>query len=227
MITIKKGNIFTTDCQTIVNTVNCVGIMGAGIAYEFKLRFPEMFNKYQKFCNDKSIDIGKLWVYKMTENHHESYQYILNFPTKKDWKFPSKIEYLEKGLQKLLDTYQQREIKSIAFPLLGADKGGLSKEKSISIMRQYLEKLDIPIEIWYFDPNAKDDLYENFKKKFLHLDIDTIKERSKLRIDFINKIKNALKRDDINSLSGLLRVKGIGTVSLEKSFNFIKNDKNA
>jgi O-acetyl-ADP-ribose deacetylase (regulator of RNase III) len=223
MITIREGNIFTTNCQTIVNTVNCVGVMGAGIAYEFKLRFPQMFDEYKKFCNNKSIDIGKLWIYKVTETNQESYQYILNFPTKKDWKFPSRIEYLEKGLQKLVDTYQQKEIKSIAFPLLGADKGGVDKDISVSIMRQYLEKLDIPVEIWYFDPNAKDDLYENFKKNLLHLDIETIKERSKLRIDFIHKIKDALKRSDVNSLSGLLKVKGIGAVSLEKSFNFIKN----
>ena len=90
-------------------------------------------------------------------------------------------------------------------------------------MKKYLEKVDIPVEIWQFDPNAKDDLYEEFKDKFLNLDINTIKEQSKLRMDLINKIKMALERDDINSLSGLLRVKGIGDVSLEKSFNFVKN----
>ena len=115
---------------------------------------------------------------------------------------------------------------SIAFPLLGASKGGLSEEQSVHIMKKYLEKVDIQVEIWYFDPNAKDDLYEDFKNKFLNLDIGIIKEQSKLRIDLINKIKMALQRDDINSLSGLLRVKGIGDVSLEKSFRFIKNYRN-
>jgi O-acetyl-ADP-ribose deacetylase (regulator of RNase III) len=227
MIKIKKGNIFTTKCQTIVNTVNCVGVMGAGIAYEFKLRFPDMFKKYKEFCDNGLIDIGKLWIYKLPKDNNENYEYILNFPTKKHWKYPTKIEYLEKGLQKFINTYQQRGIKSIAFPLLGASKGGLSEKESINIMQEYLSKIDIPVEIWYFDPSAKDDLYEKFKDSFLNLDNNIIKEQSKLRIDLIKKIKKALlEKDDINSLSGLLRVKGIGDITLEKSFNFIKNYKN-
>jgi len=226
MIEIKKGNIFTTNCHTIVNTINTVGVMGAGIAYEFKLRFPDMFKNYKYFCDNNQIDIGNLWIYKLTKYDNENYEYILNFPTKQHWKYPTKIEYLEKGLAKFIDTYKERGILSVAFPLLGANKGGLSEEQSITIMKKYLEKIDIPVEIWYFNPNAKDDLYEEFKNKFLNLDINIIKEQSKLRVDSIKKIKIALQRDDINSLSGLLRVKGIGEVSLEKSFSFIKNYKN-
>ena len=227
MLEIKKGNIFTTKCHTIVNTVNCVGVMGAGIAYEFKLRFPEMFDKYKSFCNQGMIDIGSLWIYKLTKDDNEMYEYVLNFPTKKHWKYPSKEEYLEKGLQKFVDTYKEKGILSVAFPLLGASKGGIAEDISIKIMKKYLEQIDIPVEIWQFDPNAKDDLYEEFKEKFLNLDDSIIKEQSKLRADLIKKIKSALMRDDINSISGLLRVKGIGDVSLEKSFKFIKDfDKN-
>lgn len=223
MIEIKKGNIFTTKCHTIVNTVNCVGVMGAGIAYEFKLRFPEMFEKYKSFCDNGLIDIGNLWIYKLTKNDNEMYEYILNFPTKKNWKYPSKVEYLEKGLEKFVDTYKEKGIISIAFPLLGASKGGIEEDVSITIMKKYLERVDIDVEIWKFDPNAKDDLYEEFKEKFLRLDETLIKEQSKLRVDLIRKIKSALLRDDIYSMSGLLRVNGIGDVSLEKSFRFIKN----
>ncbi len=223
MVEIKKGNIFTTNCQTIVNTVNCIGVMGAGIAYEFKLRFPDMFEKYKSFCDRGLIDIGNLWIYKLTKEDDNMYKYILNFPTKKHWKYPSKIEYLEKGLQKFIETYKEKKIDSIAFPLLGASKGGIEEDTSIKIMKKYLDNIDIPVEIWHFDPNAKDDIYEEFKEKFLNLDEQFIREQSKLRIDFIRKIKTALLRDDINSLSGLLRVKGIGDVSLEKSFKFIKD----
>lgn len=225
MLLIREGNIFTTQCQTIVNTVNCVGVMGAGIAYEFRLRHPDMFHKYQDFCEKKLIDIGKLWIYDVP-NNQSTYNKILNFPTKKHWKYPSKIEYLEQGLQKFCDTYKSKNITSIAFPLLGADKGGLDKEVSFELMKMYLSNLDIDVEIWYFDPNAKDDLYDEFKACFLELDDKTIKEQSKLRIDFIHKVKEALQRDDINSLSGLLRVKGIGDTTLEKSFAFIKNYEN-
>jgi O-acetyl-ADP-ribose deacetylase (regulator of RNase III) len=227
MIKIKKGNIFTTNSQTIVNTINCVGVMGAGIAYEFKLRYPDMFKKYKEFCENGLIDIGKLWIYKIPKKNNENYEYILNFPTKKHWKYPSKIEYLEKGLQKFVDTYKEKRIKSIAFPLLGANKGGLTEEESFNIMQKYLKKIDIPVEIWYFDPYAKDDLYEDFKKKFLNLDDNFIKEQTKLRIDLIKKIKKILlERNDINSMSGLLRIKGIGNNTIEKLFNFIKNYQN-
>ncbi len=224
MIEIKEGNIFTTECQTIVNTVNCVGVMGAGIAYEFRLRYPEMFNKYRRFCDNGSIRIGNLWIYTLNSNKEDSgYTKILNFPTKDHWKYSTKKEYLEKGLQKFIDSYISKDIKSIAFPLLGASKGGIKEEDSIKIMKDYLSKCDIPIEIWYFDPRAKDDLYDRFKNIFMSLSDTLIKEKSQLRSDAINKIKTALLMDDINSLSGLLNVKGIGSTTIEKSFVLLKN----
>ena len=219
MITEKKGNIFTSKCQTIVNTINCVGVMGAGIAYEFRLREPEMFTQYQLLCTNKQIDIGLLWIYKSkTQN-------ILNFPTKYNWKYPSKKEYLHKGLQKFVNTYKQKNITSIAFPLLGADKGGLNPSESLSIMKHYLSQCDIDVEIWHFDPMAKDDLYESFKSIFQNIDDLTIKTDTKIRIDIVKKIRTALDDAQINSLSGLLRVNGVGDKSLEKLFDYISNYK--
>ena len=219
MIIEKTGNIFTTKCQTIVNTVNCVGVMGAGIAYEFRLRENDMFSKYQELCKNKNLDIGILWIYR-AQNFN-----ILNFPTKYHWKFPSKKEYLERGLQKFIDTYKQKGVSSIAFPLLGADRGGISPDESLQIMTKYLAKCDIDVEIWHFDPTAKDDLYEEFKAILQNIDNDTIKKESKIRVDIVKKIREALENPNINSLSGLLRVKGVGDKSLEKLFIYIKNYK--
>lgn len=219
MIIEKKGNIFTTKAHTIVNTVNCVGVMGAGIAYEFRLRYPDMYTKYQEYCNKKIIKIGVLSLFKSDDKT------ILNFPTKDDWKYPSKEVYLKKGLQKFIDTYKSKGITSIAFPLLGADRGGIDKNVSLNIMKAYLSKCDIDVEIWEFDPTANDDLYVDFKNKFETLDINTIKEESSLGLSMIKKVKEALKRNDINSLSGLLKVKGIGDVTLEKTFKYIKENK--
>ena len=226
MIIEKRGNIFTTKAQTIVNTINCVGVMGAGIAYEFKLRERDMFEKYKKFCEEKQIDIGKLWIYNSIDSK-TSYQKILNFPTKVHWRYPSKEEYIHKGLQKFVDTYRQKNITSIAFPLLGADKGGLGVEKSFSIMKNYLSKCDIDVEIWFFDPMAKDDLYEDFRKIFLSIDDETIKKETKIRgISKVRDVKDALlNRSDINSLSALKQVKGIGDKTLEKIFDYVKNYK--
>lgn len=124
MIKEISGNIFDSKREVIVNAVNCVGVMGAGIALEYRLRYPDMFSKYQIFCEDGLLDIGKIWIYGNGEP-----QRILNFPTKKHWKFPSKEEYLRKGLEKFVETYKEKKVQSIAFPLLGADKGGLGKEK--------------------------------------------------------------------------------------------------
>lgn len=217
MIIEKTGNIFTTNCQTIVNTINCVGVMGAGIAYEFRLRYEDMFNKYKIHCENKKIDIGILWIYNSEDKK------ILNFPTKYNWKYPSKKEYLEKGLQKFLETYKEKGITSIAFPLLGAQKGGMNQEESLSIMFSYLKQCDIDIEIWQFDPTAKDDLYEEFKSIFAEIDDQTIKNESKIRLDIVKKIRKALDNPYINSLSGLLTVDGVGEVSLEKTFKYIQN----
>ena len=225
MIIRKKGNIFTTKCQTIVNTINCVGVMGAGIAYEFRLRDPDMFEQYKVLCSRKQLEVGKLWIYNI-KVESPTYSKILNFPTKYNWKYPSKEEYLHQGLQKFVDTYEKKGISSIAFPLLGADKGGLGSEKSIAIMERYLSTLNIDVEIWEFDPFASDDLFEYFKSIFSEIDDETIKRESKIRIDLVKKVRVALDSGNIYSLSGLLRVKGIGDVTLEKLFKYIRTYKN-
>ena len=164
-VKVITGNLFTSSCQTIVNTVNCVGVMGAGIALECRLRFPEMHENYISLCNEEKIDIGLLWIYKSPK------RWILNFPTKKNWKYPSKKEYLHTGLKKFCDTYKEKGIESIAFPLLGADKGGIPQEDSLSIMRSYLDNIDIEVEIYRYDPKAKDDLYDKTKKFILLQDL--------------------------------------------------------
>lgn len=227
MITYKKGNIFTTECDVIVNTVNCSGIMGAGIAYEFRLRYPTMFERYKELCNKKLLTIGKLWIYELkeTEKLSERYARVMNFPTKNFWKLPSKIEYLEKGLIKFSETYLEKNITSIAFPLLGTSKGGLEIEDVTKIMEKYLSPLNIDIEIWHYDPDASDDIFENFKNRFLSLNDKELKDNSGLRSQYIDKIKNALKDSSIKNMNGLLSVQGIGDITLEKSFQFIRNYK--
>lgn len=218
---IIKGNIFATKCQTIVNTINCVGVMGSGIAYECRLRYPKMFERYSELCKEKLINIGTLWLYKSDD------KWVLNFPTKYHWRYESKPEYLEKGLQKFLDTYKEKGIKSIAFPLLGASNGGIPESVSIEIMKRYLEKCDIPVEIYYYDPDAYDDLFQRFKNLWNSIPEQELSKKSGLRIDFVRKVKVALENDNIRSLSRLLTVKGIGDVTLEKSFHFINNYKHS
>lgn len=141
---IKNRNIFDSQCQTIVNTVNCVGVMGKGLALEMKKRYPNMFDKYKDYCDKGLIDIGKLWLYK-----HSDDKWILNFPTKKHWKNSSEYEYIEEGMKKFVETYQEKGITTIAFPMLGCNNGGLEKDVVIQIMTKYLIKCDnLIVEIY-------------------------------------------------------------------------------
>lgn len=211
-----KGNIFSSKAQTVVNTVNCVGVMGKGIALVFKLRYPDMFVEYQKLCKSKDIKIGKVWLYKKT-----GLNWILNFPTKFHWKYDSKPIYLEKGLQDFVNTYKEYGITSIAFPLLGAHNGGLNPQYVKDLMTKYLSKCDIPIEIYEYDPTAEDDLYNNFKTKFLSLDFEKLKIATKLRKDKYQLIIECLNNPEIKSMIALLGKEGLGEGTMQKCFSFI------
>lgn len=219
-ITIVHGNIFNSKAQTIVNTVNCVGVMGKGIALVFKLRYPNMFELYQKYCAQHLIGIGKLWIYK----GDESDPWVLNFPTKTHWKLPSEYDYIEKGLQKFVETYKEKGITSVAFPLLGANNGGLDGEKVMQIMQDYLSQCDIPVEIYQYDPLAADDLFETFKTKWN--EIPNLDKKKKLGIrqqKQIDSIEKAVNIDNVKSMIALIEYKGIGLLTMQKCFRLVMN----
>ena len=188
--------------------------MGAGLALECKYRYPEMFLRYKDMCDKKLLNIGKLYLYKSQK------KWILNFPTKYHWKYETRPEYIEKGLIKFVATYKDKGIQSIAFPLLGAQNGGLSKEQSLLLIEKYLSNLDIPIEIYQFDPTAPDDLFENFKNTFLLHNQQTLRELTEIKVDKINKIKEILKKENLQNMGQLLTFKGIGETTIEKCFNY-------
>ncbi len=221
MIEFKKGNIFNSNSQTIVNTVNCVGVMGKGIALVFKLRYPLMFDIYRDHCKNKLIGIGKLWLYKGESNA----PWVLNFPTKFHWKYPSKLDYIEKGLEKFVSTYKHQHITSIAFPLLGTHNGGLDKEIVLNMMSHYLNNLDIPVEIYEYDPFAPDDLYSRFKQKWLSIPQADIKSKTGIRTQKqIDTIAIALNDSTVSSMISLIEYKGIGIKTMEKCFYIVMND---
>ncbi|MEE9238113.1 MAG: macro domain-containing protein [Thermodesulfobacteriota bacterium] len=148
MISFVEGNLFESPAQVLVNTVNTVGAMGKGIAKEFRRIYPEMFKKYQDLCESGKLGIGDLFLHK-TEN-----KWIVNFPTKEHWKNPSKIEYLQIGLEKFSREYSRMGIHSIAFPPLGAGNGELDFESIVRpVMLRYLS--DLPIQIFIY-PNRTD-----------------------------------------------------------------------
>lgn len=221
-VTIIKGNIFNSHSQTIVNTVNCVGVMGKGIALVYKLRYPQLFEKYQAVCKKGLLDIGKLWLYKEEDN----VPWVLNFPTKKHWKFPSEYGYIEAGLQKFLSSYKEKGITSIAFPLLGANNGGLEPNKVLDIMKKFLSQCDIPVDIYLYDPQSKDDLFDLFKEKWNLIPADKIKNITGIRMQKqIDIISNALNSGDIQSLISLIEYPGIGLATMQKCYKMVMESK--
>jgi len=124
MIEFRTGNILTADVQALVNTVNCVGIMGRGIALQFKNRFPENFKSYVAACKREEIQPGRMFVF---ETHTlTNPKFIINFPTKRHWRGKSRIEDIDAGLTALVEVIRNRNIHSIAIPPLGSGLGGLN-----------------------------------------------------------------------------------------------------
>jgi len=144
-IRLIEDSLFSSSAQTLVNTVNCKGVMGAGIAKEFKRRWPRMFKVYRAACERGDIKIGYPLLCLMRE------RWVLNFPTKDHWKRPSKLEYIERGLTSVIAHHEEWGIESIAFPQLGTTLGGLRWEDVWPLMKEYLEFLQIPVEV-YINP---------------------------------------------------------------------------
>ena len=124
MIEIATGNLLEADVDALVNTVNCVGLMGKGIALQFKQAFPENFVAYEKACRAGEVRPGKMFIYETHELMGP--KYIINFPTKRHWKGKSKMEDIDSGLKALIADVKRLGIKSIAVPPLGCGLGGLN-----------------------------------------------------------------------------------------------------
>jgi len=145
MLTYVDGSLFHSPARVLVNTVNVVGVMGKGIAKDFKAFFPEMFHDYQLRCENKTIDIGKLQLYR------GPHKWVLNFPTKKHWRNPSKPEYIEAGLRAFVSGYARNGITSIAFPRLGCGNGELDWERQVRpLLERYLSRLPIDVYVHHF-----------------------------------------------------------------------------
>ena len=141
MLKYYDGTVFNVNAQAVVNTVNCTGVMGAGIALEFALRYPQLFNDYKQKCERKEMVIGKVDYFDAGD------KLIINFPTKWHFKYPSKLEWIEMGLKDFVKTYKKHNIKSVAFPKLGTLNGGLNWNNVKHLMEKYLTDLDIDIFI--------------------------------------------------------------------------------
>lgn len=147
MITYVTGNLFESPAQTLVNTVNTVGAMGKGVALQFKRYFPDMFAEYQRLCEEGKLQIGTLHVFRTPHKQ------VVNFPTKKHWRRPSELRYIEDGLKTFVRNYRELGVTSVAFPPLGCGNGELSYDDVRPLMERYL--FDLPIPVYLYPPQER------------------------------------------------------------------------
>ncbi len=215
MLEYIKGTVFNTPVKTIVNTVNCMGVMGAGIALEFKMRYPEMYEDYVIKCEKKQLTVGRPIIYEYSND-----RWIMNFPTKNHWKYPSKIEWIEQGLKYFAEYYKKRNIESIAFPKLGTSNGGLEWEIVKPLMEKYLINLDIPVYIC-LDENIE---AEGVEKEMVNMLNACTKE------NLVCNVKLTKKQADIvinnfpyKRFWHISNLEGIGVGAYEKVFKYFYN----
>lgn len=151
MIELTSGDILTDDSEAIVNTVNCVGVMGRGIALQFKNAWPENFVAYEAACKRSEVKPGRMFIFEVGQL--TSPRYIINFPTKRHWKGKSRIEDIESGLAALVTEIRSRGIRSVAIPPLGSGLGGLNWDEVRPIIESAMQAVP-EVRVRLFEPKG-------------------------------------------------------------------------
>lgn len=157
MVKVLIGDMFASSAQTLVNTVNCVGIMGKGVALAFKEHFPDMFDDYVRRCQRGLVKLGQPYVYTRITP-----PWVLNFPTKDHWRSVSRLEDIVRGLEYLENHFQEWGITSLAVPPLGCGHGQLEWRVVGPTLYRYLKRLNIPVELYAPFGTPHDELQSTF-----------------------------------------------------------------
>ena len=187
MVKVLIGNMFESKAQTLVNTVNCVGVMGKGVALEFKKRFPDMFKDYVARCKAGQVKLGQPYLYKRLVP-----PWILNFPTKKHWRSMTKLDDIVNGLEYLLKHYKEWGIKSLAVPPLGCGQGQLEWRVVGPTLYRYLKRMDIPVELYAPYGTPHEELRPEYLEKGAELSMpnpEWIKPAWMALVEILNRIE--------------------------------------
>lgn len=207
-----KGTVFNTPAKTIVNTVNCVGVMGAGLALEFKLRYPEMYNDYKDRCKKDKVLVGRPYIYEQSKD-----LLILNFPTKNHWRYGSKIEWIEAGLNYFSLNYKKRDLDSVAFPKLGCNNGGLEWEVVKDVMEGYLSDLTIDIYICLNEVNEAEGTERRMVNLINEMDIKRLMKEVNISIKQARIIE---RNKPVSRFWHIRNYNGIGEKTYERVFKY-------
>jgi O-acetyl-ADP-ribose deacetylase (regulator of RNase III) len=212
-----KGNIFASRAQTLVNTVNCVGVMGKGVALEFRRRFPCMYAEYRRVCVAKNLLPGQILPFR------KETPWILNFAVKDDWKHPSRMEWVESCLRKFVDSYKRLGIKSVAMPWIGAMNGKLPWSEVHNLMRLYLQNLpEIDIEVIEFDPLAPDPLFDILKQMSESKGSNEFALQAEISESSASAIFDAIRTGRASSMSTLSELDRLGNKTIERLYCFTR-----
>ena len=213
------GNIFSSGAEVVVITVNCEGVMGAGIALDAKNRWPEIYDVYSKRCELNGFDVGEImWADSVSKK-------VALFPSKKLWRAPSKLSYISEGLDALRTDIYQMSITSIALPHLGCSNGGLTWSEVKPLIVEKLSTIDgLLVELWKFEQNFVDQDFQKFRKVFLSLnpkDASSWVSFSKNTEKFIRQV---LIESELTNFVQLAEVRGVGEKTLEKIYKAALSD---
>jgi len=147
-----QGDLLKAPAEALVNTVNTVGVMGKGVALQFKQAFPDNYHAYKAACERGEVRIGRIFVF--DRGPFAQPRYILNFPTKKHWRHPSRVEYIQEGLEDLVRLVREYGIRFLALPPLGAGNGGLDWQVVKPLVEEALRPLE-GLKVWVYEPQAK------------------------------------------------------------------------
>ncbi|MGO8671496.1 MAG: macro domain-containing protein [Capsulimonadaceae bacterium] len=214
-----KGNLFASKADTLVNTVNCVGVMGKGVALEFRRRFPEMYLAYRHECDLGHLRPGDILFY------GHSNPRVLSLAVKRDWKYPSKYEWVEACLRNFRAEYRMLGIRSIAFPWIGAMNGHLDWPRVHEMMRKNLSDLsDIDIEVVEYDASAPDPLYDVLRSRVIDLGPSGLARASRLSESSAKIICNAVERSAATTLAEVCDLQGLGKITIDNLYQYVRNE---
>lgn len=211
MITYLNKTVFNSGCDGIVNTINCVGSMGNGLALEFALRYPNMEKQYKADCAAKKVKTGIILTYKTDD------ALIINFPTKFHWKYPSQLNWIAEGLDYIKAHYKEWNIKSIAIPPLGCSNGGLHFESQVKpLIESKLNDLDIDVCIC-LDPGYAEGKEKEMLEAFKLSDYEALCKKLQLNSKVCFGLSNS---SNINRFYMIRTIEGVGAISYKKIFEY-------
>lgn len=212
MIHYVEGTVFNTLAKTIVNTVNCKGVMGTGLALEFKLRYSTMYEDYVEKCNENKLITGRPNLFQINDN-----LWVLNFPTKKHWKDPSKLQYIEDGLAYFRENYNKVDMEAVAFPKLGTSNGGLDWKEVQVLMEKYLGDLGIDIYICLDRLEEPEGIEYKMVTLFNEISIEQLKKYIRLSTKQMEMLERS---QPIKRFYYLNKISGIGETTYERLFKY-------